>query len=537
MILLSCAAALILGATPPAPTPPAPTPPAATPPAPPRKVEPVAPKAPLRPREHSVNPVTSPPRGATPGADAPSTPPFVPNVGVNLQGAGRPQGELPPAYFADATQWVVEPGTSWRLFADKVKPGDEILFTAWFHIPQDFDGLQGTAERPIFIRSRDAQPGGIACEGFGFRFNRPKHVVVENILFLNASDAGIQVDGSPIAGAAPDAPLGKEEPAGWNAEMVIRNCTLAGTRTNAAHDAIRLRNVQNVRVDSIRVDGWNDSALEIESCRRILVRGLMMVPIEKFAQQRGIAILGPSADISINASSFNKGMKEGLVVGTAGVPDRNGVTAVPPVQHSRIDRCLFDRVGDSVVIVNVRDFTVSRVTFVDPIKSIYSIPEDAGIVEGVLIEKALASWPPGKLAKFSPHPERIVPTSVTLGDNLWYSAELPDAFEVIGKPFGFQGAAQVFDVNPAIDLTTMRPQSMDGVRYGAMSIAATAKPAPDVGPDVRPAPIRPAPTNLNPRSPPPPSTPTAPPASAPAAPPATSPAAPPATPPATPPNP
>jgi hypothetical protein len=410
---------------------------------------------------------------------------------VVLQGNAEPPGKLPPPYHPGSTQWVVETGTSWRLFADKVKPGDEILFTAWFHIPQDFDGLEGTAERPIIIRSRDAQPAAIACEDFGFRFNRPRHVVVENLLFLNAVDAAIQVDGAPLPGAPADSPLGKPEPAGWNADVVIRNCTVAGTRALPSQDAIRLNNVQNVRVDSVRVDGWNDCALEMLNARRILVRGLMMVPLEKHMQARGIAVLGASADVSINASSFNKGLIDGITVGTAGLPDPNGTTAVPPAERVRVDRCVFDRVGNSIVIANVRDFTVNRITVVDPLRSIYCIPDDAGIVERVLIEKSLASWPPGKLAKFSPHPDRISPTGITLGDNLWFSAELPAAFEAIGAPFGYQAAAQVLDVNPLIDLTSMRPQSMDGIRYGALSIATTTTPANEVGPNAPPAPPRP----------------------------------------------
>jgi hypothetical protein len=104
----------------------------------------------------------------------------------------------------------------------------------------------------------------------------------------------------------------------------------------------------------------------------------------------------------------------------------------------------------------------------------------------------LAFWVPGALAKFSPHPERILPPIVTLGDNLWYSVELPLAWEVLGAPFGFQSAAQLTTLDPGIDTTTLRPRNGEALRYGAHSIAATqGKRLPDDPVDSDPAPVAP----------------------------------------------
>lgn len=452
-------------------------------------------------------PATAPTSPPVPGGPAPRknaepfAPPFIPNAGAQPTPPQALQGRSPPAYIAGARQWVVEPGTSWRLFADKILPGDEILFTAWFHIPQDFVGLNGTAERPIFIRSRDEKPAAIACERNGFTFQRCKHVIVENILFFNAVDAGVLVDGAPVAGADPASPVGAPAPSGWNSDLTIRHCTFAGTRDQPDQDAVRVRNTNGVIVDSIRVEGWNDAAVEIDSSRRVLVRGLMTAPPAGVTPKRGVAVLGPSSDISLTGCSFNASIAKGVQVGTPGAPNENGVPPVAPVERMRIDRCLFDRTETSIELANVRDLGIGRVSFIEPLHAIYAIPEDAGVVERVVIEYCLATWMPGGLQKFSPHTTRIPATAITLGDNLWYSAELPTAFEVIGQPYGFQAMGQTTSVDPRVDPMSLRPQSADGVRYGVFSIAhTTGSGAPVQVPDQPPAAKQPAQTSpANPR--------------------------------------
>ncbi|MBL9140463.1 MAG: hypothetical protein JNK53_01235, partial [Phycisphaerae bacterium] len=267
-------------------------------------------------------PPPSAPSGSPPvrkPSTEPMAPPFVATPGAQPQPPRSSPGQCPPAYIAGGRQWVIEPGTSWKLVADRIMPGDELLFTAWFHIPQDFSGLTGTAERPIFIRSRDEKPAAIACEQHGFTFRRCQHVVVENILFFNAVDAAILVDGSPVPGADAATPLGQPQPTGWNSDVTIRNCTIAGTRPNDDQDAVRVRNTNSVIVDSIRVDGWNDAAVEIDSSRRVLVRGLMTAPPTGTTPKRGVAVLGPSSEISITASSFNASIGTGIQVGTPGL--------------------------------------------------------------------------------------------------------------------------------------------------------------------------------------------------------------------------
>jgi hypothetical protein len=160
------------------------------------------------------------------------------------------------------------------------------------------------------------------------------------------------------------------------------------------------------------------------------------------------------------------------------------------VEQVRIDRCLFEDPGQLLEIVNARDLVLSRATVVNPTAAIYSIPADAGTVEQVLVERCLAFWFPGTLAKFSPHPDRIPPTAVTLAENLWYSLELPTAWEALGAPFGYQAMPQHISPDPGMDITTLRPRNGEAIRYGAYSMAAptSARPSdnPVDGPELPP---------------------------------------------------
>ncbi len=408
-------------------------------------------------------------------------PPFVPTAGAQPAAGGPKPGTMPPPYIEGASQFLVQPGQTWQHILAEVKPGDEIIFPSGFHVAQVIAGLQGTREKPIFIRSRDRIPAAVACDGDGWVFRRCKHVVVENIMFLSPRGAAVVIDGR-------DGEMAPAQP--WPAEFTLRSCTINGARANAEQDAVRLQSVTNVRIDQVQVEGWNDAAVEIIDSRRVLVRGLMMVPNNTMPQNVGIKVLGDSGLISVTGCAFNQTIRTGVQVGTAcpgGV-----VKLAPAVDQMRIDRCIFDGVGTGVSIVNVRDLVLSRATLINPTDAIYAIPEDAGTISKVLVEKCLAFWVPGALAKFSPHPERILPPSVTLSDNLWYSMELPVAWEVLGAPFGFQSAAQLTSLDPGIDTTTLRPRNGEALRYGAHSIASTqGKRLPDDPVDSDPAPVVP----------------------------------------------
>lgn len=446
-----------------------------------------APRAPQPPRPPVAGQPDAPASGG--GTHAPIVPPFVPDVGAMPQKPSAADGQMPAPYIAGARQFLVQPTQAWVHIAREAKPGDEIILPKGFHISQVIEGLQGTRDKPIFIRSRDAVPAGVVCDDTGWEFRRCSNLVIENILFMNPGKAAIVIDGSPLPGAPADSPLAKDDGTPWPAEITVRKCTVAGSR-GPDQDAILVRRCSDVRIDAVRVDGWNHAAVAAEDTRRLLVRGLMMVPGERQKQAIGIAIRGASGEVSVTGCSFNKAIRTGVSVGTAARAAEDGTrTAPPPVERMRIDRCIFEETGTPLEIVNVRDLVLSRATIVNPTRAMYAIAADAGTVDQVLIEKSIGFWFPGMLQAFSPHPGRYPASAVTLADNLWYSKELPTGWVVIGDPFGTQSVPQVTTIDPSIDVTTLRAKNPDAVRFGAWSIAAPGgSPAsPGAGADPRPA--------------------------------------------------
>lgn len=419
------------------------------------------------------------PQPARPSVAAPATlvpPPFVPKVGAEPASGGQSSGAMPPPYVAGARQFLVQPGQTWKHLLADLEPGDEVIFPPGFHVPQVIDGLRGTAERPIFLRSRDRVPAAIVCDDEGWTLRRPQHVVIENLLFINPNSAALTIDGTasgPDSGSTP-----------WRAEVTVRNCTVTSNRKDAGQDAFRVRNASDVRLDKLRVDGWNDAAVDLENARRVLVRALMAVPTDGMRSAVGVRVSGASGEISVTGCAFNKRIADGLVVGNAAA---EGAPAPLPVERMRIDRCIFEDPGCAVRIVNARDLVVSRATIVNPTRAVFEIPEDAVTVSEVLVEKCLGYWTPGMLARFSPHPDRMPADAVTLADNLWYSRELPEAWDVLGAPFGFQSSGQITHLDPGLDVQTLKPRNGEAIRYGAFSIASSGAgrplPEPAEGPE------------------------------------------------------
>ena len=94
-------------------------------------------------------------------------PPFVPEVGADPARGGQSTGALPPPYLPGARQFLIQPGQTWKHVLEDIRPGDEVVFPPGFHVPQEIDGLAGTRERPIILRSRDRVPAAVACGDFG----------------------------------------------------------------------------------------------------------------------------------------------------------------------------------------------------------------------------------------------------------------------------------------------------------------------------------------------------------------------------------
>ena len=94
-------------------------------------------------------------------------PPFVPGAGAGgengVNRSGRNGSSFPPPYTPGGRQFLVQPGQDWAHIRRELQPGDEVIFPAGFHLPQKIEGLSGTRDKPIVLRSRDPIAGAVSC--------------------------------------------------------------------------------------------------------------------------------------------------------------------------------------------------------------------------------------------------------------------------------------------------------------------------------------------------------------------------------------
>ena len=383
--------------------------------------------------------------------------PFVPPSG---------SGSMPAPYTPGARQFLVQPGQAWQHLVAEFRPGDEVLLPSGFHLPQVIVGLRGSVRNPIYIRSRDRVQAAIACGGDGFVLRDAEHVVLENVLFLNPVHAALTVDSSRP---------GSPRPAG----VELRRCSVRGTKGDAAQDAIRVRDVSGVRVTDARVEDWNDAAVELERCVGVRISRLLTAGEGRASRARGVSVRAGTRDVEVIESAFNGTVGAGVEVGSAaGSPA--GEVGDPP-RNVRIKGCIFNAPGTALRVGAADGLLLVRSTIYEPTGSMFDLP-GGGPVSRVRIAECIGTWTTGALSRFSPHGAGVPASAITLGDNVWYSRELPEAWAAIGRPFGLEQVPQRTDLDPLIDPQTLRARNPAVAGFGAFDTEAAVPAMPPRAP-------------------------------------------------------
>lgn len=404
------------------------------------------------------------PAPRTPGAPGGAggvRPPFLPNAGTVSIPQALADRSLPKPYLPGARQFLVQPGQAWQYLVEDIAPGDEVVLAPGFHLAQTIVGLRGEPGRPVFIRSQGPVPAAVLCEGDGLVLRNPVHVVLENVLFIKPRAAALTIEGADGSGN----PV--------KVDVTVRNSAVQGAAA-PGQDGILVRNATDVRIDGVRIDGWNDAAVEIQSSRRVVVRGLMAVPDAPTPPAAGIVVGGASSDVSITGCALNGPVKAAIRVGDR--PD--GAPLGIPAERVRMDRCIVDGASTAVEFANVRDVVVSRMTIANPSGSLFAVADGCGTSFGIEIDRCLAAWQPGSLTHFLRRPPELRESSVRFGLNLWFSKELPEAWSAIGTPYGVITAAALTDVDPDLDPATLRPRNAAVGDFGAYGMAGAPEAVP-----------------------------------------------------------
>jgi hypothetical protein len=105
-------------------------------------------------------------------------------------------------------------------------------------------------------------------------------------------------------------------------------------------------------------------------------------------------------------------------------------------------------------------------TVTDPTRCVWRAEPECGPPLEIQFDHNLIAWMPGGIELLCEVPSTVPAESVQLQANLWFSAEIPAAFEEIGKPFGVQLAPQVLDVDPRMEPKDASPREPKAQGFG-----------------------------------------------------------------------
>ena len=356
-------------------------------------------------------------------------------------------GSLPRPYMEGARQFLVHPGQFWQHMVEDIRPGDEVVFPSGFQVSQVVSGLRGTRERPIYLRSRDNVPAAVAAAGGGLVLRDAEHVVIENLVFINPDEAALTVEPATADGRVQG--------------IVVRQCEVRGSRGGAEQDGIRIRRARDVRILGIRVEGWQDAALEIDSSDEVTIHSVVTAGLARGeARRAAIAVRGECTNVQVTSGAFSGEPKVGVDIG-------GGSAAEAPVPTIvRFEYCLFNAAATPLLVRGAHGVLLSHCTIWEPRDAMVSTP-GPGPVTRVFVDRCIGAWVPGSLRAFSLHGPGVREADVVFGTNLWHSAELPTAWDAIGRPFGTQQGEQRTDIDPSLDPATLKPRNPAAAGFGA----------------------------------------------------------------------
>ncbi|MSR40774.1 MAG: hypothetical protein EXS10_02600 [Phycisphaerales bacterium] len=340
---------------------------------------------------------------------------------------------------AHAEVLAVKPGDNLALIASKAKPGDLIELAAGVYNATTLAEIRGEAGKPITLRGPkgeffaefDAKDGPYAL-----RLNQCTFVTVENLILWDARDAALDVQ-----------TLGPK-----SEQIMLRNIGIGFRNTSRDSIGIRVSGVRGLTIDKCRVNGVGGSGVCLDEVEQAIVSALDCHPRTKMPQQNGIVVGGPSKDVIITRCVFRYGIKTIFSLGVryevSEILDDIPIVERCTVTEIRADACSrFLELG-SVIGLSVEHCSVLDVQ--GELFSLISPPKGRPGVEGK-IDHLLFTWTPGFLRVFATVEGGADATKLSMGSNIYWSAELPQAMKVLGTIPGTHVSPQITNVDPKID--------------------------------------------------------------------------------------
>lgn len=370
-------------------------------------------------------------------------------------------------------------GLRFESVAPQLRPGDELVLDRGVHESFTLTDLHGERDRPIVIRGEVGEEparypyvkGGTT----GIRLVRPRHVVVRDLMAGNGEGALLTIEGETDPSKPP-----------LDANVSVSNLRLMQTNASPAQVAVRLRGVARVDLREISVKGWNDAAAVFENASQCSLNACMLDVERDLPQRTGVCVMQGCSQIALGGLSFAPSVGTAFRLGDCTVAGPQ----TPPASRVLVRRCCVPESQVFAWLGAVEEAYLESNTVLDPRRSVLAGTDACAAPRKVLMQGNLISWTPGTLDRLGDFPPTVPPESVGLMENLWFSSELPGAFEVIGKPFGAELQPQVVNVDPKVEPREAAPRNDAAKAFGWKSPTVRVPPPRPKGsaPAPQPAP-------------------------------------------------
>lgn len=336
----------------------------------------------------------------------------------------RDDASLPATPAAGARTITMAPGEPWNLSPAEVPPGSVIELSIGVHATAVLEGLEGTADAPIRVvggRSADGRGSALVVGGeTGLVLRRCRHLEIDGLVVIGPTRAAVRIEACE--------------------DLRLRNLLLARLGPDAAADGIEIAGSRRIEIRSARIDGWSDAAIDLRDSQAITLSGLELLAMEGRRNDVGLRV-GPGVeDVQLDRFSF-RGLPLAIALGIA-EPAKG-----PAAKAVRIRDGLVLGAGVAIEFGEVADSSLSRITLRDCREAIVV----AGSPRDVRFDANIVAWDPGRMTAFGRVADGADATGLLLGENLWWSAELPAAMPLLGGIPGTARSPQRHEPAPNLD--------------------------------------------------------------------------------------
>jgi hypothetical protein len=320
----------------------------------------------------------------------------------------------------------IVPGEAWAFAATAVPPGSVIELAIGVHATAVLEGLAGTPESPIRIVSeRDGRARAtaiIAGGEIGLVLRNCRHVEVDGLVVIGPTRAAIRLEGCE--------------------DLDLRNLLLARLGPDAEADGLEISGSKRIAVRSARIDGWSDAAIDLRDSHALTFSGIELLGMDGRRNGVGLRVGPGTTEVAFERFSL-RNLPLAIALGPSGplAAEQKAASGV------RIAEGVVLGAAIGIEFGSVSDSRIEQITLRDCREPLVV----AGVPREVRFDSNIVAWDPGRTSAFGRIDAGGDASGLMLGENLWWSAELPAAMPLLGAIPGTAVGPQRHDPPPNLD--------------------------------------------------------------------------------------